>query len=173
MEPQLNLSLFLFLFAPAHAGPLSGAVRLGGGAGISEIGGAVRINVEAEEWLRPHLAVGVRAGGGADGLDRGRLLLGGEVLVPVRLGGDALAIVLVPGLGLAWHSDYVTTATLTGSSPTVAGETTEQGFGPEASLGLQLSGRMAFLSMAIGPRIETLGFRSASATLNLSLGVGW
>ncbi len=154
--------------APRRGG---GAVRVGAGAGVSEVGASVRVGGQGEVWAMYRLGVGLRAGAGVDGLTTGRTVVFGEVVGPVRvLGGDDLAIVLTPGLGAAWLTAYTSQATLESG---VTADTTAVGLTSSASLAAELYGSFGFLSFTAGPRVETFGFQTVAGTMNFGVGIGW
>lgn len=170
-------ALFLFLVGLAHAeAPRagSGSLRATVGGGVSELGGSARAGGEAEVWIAPRVGLGARGSAGVDGLTEGRTLVVGELTLPLRpLGGEELSIVLVPGFGAAWHSDYALTAARDGEDVSFDAELVPRGYVPSASAAALLYGQMGFISLAVGPRVEWLDFQLASATANLGLGVGW
>jgi hypothetical protein len=157
---------------PPDAG--SGAIRATAGGGLSDLGGAARLGAEAEVWLAPRAGLGVRGATGVDGLTAGRTFVLGEATVPLRpLGGEELSIVILPGLGAAWHSSYLATPRYDGDVVFVDAETLPQGFAPSGSVAALVYGQMGFVNVTLGPRVETVGFEDASVTGNLGLGVGW
>lgn len=160
--------------APDKSGAGSGSIRLGGGAGVADVGGAVRLGVEGEQWVLSRLGLGLRGGFGIDGLNDGRQMILGEVLVPLRvLGNDSLALVLAPGIGIAHLAAYRTQASADEEDVGITVDTTDRGLTSSASLGANLYGRLGFLAMAVGPRYETYGFRTSTLTLQLTVGLGW
>ncbi len=166
------IALSTLAFAAPDAG--SGAVRLTGGAGTSEVGAAVRAGLEGEVWVLPRLAVGARAAGGIDGLDTGRMVVVGEALMPIRaLGGEALSIVITPGLGVVDRYEYDTDVALSTAGVSIDPGTEHEGLASSASIAAGLYGRMSVVSVTLGPRIETYAFRTSSTTLQLGLGLGW
>lgn len=154
--------------APRRGG---GAVRVGAGAGVSEVGASVRVGGQGEIWAKYRLGVGLRLGAGVDGLTTGRTVIFGEVVAPLRiLGGDDLAVVLTPGLGAAWLTAYASSATLEDG---VTADTTAVGLKSSASLAAELYGRFGFLSFTAGPRVESFGFNTVAGTMNFGVGIGW
>ena len=148
-----------------------GAVRVGAGAGVSEVGASVRVGGQGEVWAKYRLGVGLRLGAGVDGLTTGRTVLFGEVVAPLRvLGGDDLAVVLTPGLGAAWLTAYESSATVESG---VTADTTAVGLKSSASIAAELYGRFGFLSFTAGPRVESFGFNTVAGTLNFGVGIGW
>jgi hypothetical protein len=153
----------------------SGTVRLGAGAGVSEVGASGRVSGEGEVWVMKRLGVGLRAVGGIDGLDTGRTLLVVEPTLPIRvIGGQDLALILTPGIGIASVNSYVAKAELDENYDTdVSTDSQYEGVAMSASVFGGLYGRMGFLAMTAGPRYEVYNFKDQAVTLNLAVGVGW
>jgi hypothetical protein len=170
-------SILLFLAAVAHAeAPRvgSGALRAEVGGGVSELGGAAHLGAQTEIWAFRRLGFGLRGATGVDGLTEGRAFVLGEALLPLRpIGGEELSLVLVPGAGAAWHSDYLTTVSATREVASLDAETVPRGYEPTGSLAALIYGQMGFISLSLGPRIETIGYDTWSGTANIGLGVGW
>lgn len=141
------LSLLLALVQPAHA---IAALRLGGGAGTSNVGPAVRFGLDTEVWLTKRVGVGGRAAAGVNG---GEPLLILEPAVAFRVvGGKLLSLVVEPGLGLAM---------LPASGGTMG----------SASVFTGIQSNILLLSLSAGPRFETLGFKQNAVTLNVGIGI--
>jgi hypothetical protein len=153
----------------------SGTIRLGAGAGVSEVGASGRVGAEGEVWVMKRLGVGLRGAGGIDGLNTGRTLIVVEPTLPIRvIGGQDLSLVLVPGVGVASMTAYEANAQLDENyNPDISTDSQYEGLAMSASVFAGMYGRMGFLAMTAGPRYEVYAFRDQAVTLNLTIGAGW